>query len=105
MLRLRRRDADLDPVRAAAIFVALTPLPAALLPLTTSAFQAYALAGVQGALGIAASSLMPGVLQNLAPPHLRSRVLAPPGIVTAPALAVSPFAHGWSSDARRVGKG
>jgi MFS family permease len=96
-LRLRRADADLDPVRIAAIFVALTPLSAALLPFATSAFQVYAIAAVQGALGIAASSLMPGVLQNLAPPHLRSRVLALLGIVNALALAVSPLAIGWIS--------
>ncbi|UKK84113.1 MFS transporter [Sphingopyxis sp. BSN-002] len=94
LLRLRRRDADLDPLRVAAIFVALTPLPAAFLPFTTSPFQAYLVAGVQGALGIAASSLMPGVLQNLAPPHLRSRVLALLGIVNALALAASPLAIG-----------
>ena len=94
MLRLRRTDAGLGPVRAAAIFVALTPLPAAFLPFATSAFQAYGIAAVQGARGIAASSLMPGVLQNLAPPHLRSRVLALLGIVNALALAVSPLAVG-----------
>ena len=97
MLRLRRSGADLDPIKAAAIFVALTPLPAALLPFTTSAFQAYGVAAVQGALGIAASSLMPGILQNLAPPPLRSRVLALLGIVNALALAVSPLAIGWIS--------
>lgn len=94
LLRLRRGDAELDPLRVAAIFVALTPLPAALLPFTTSPLQAYLVAGVQGALGIAASSLMPGVLQNLAPPPLRSRVLALLGIVNALALAASPLAIG-----------
>jgi MFS family permease len=94
LLRLRRGDAELDPLRVAAIFVALTPLPAVLLPFTASAFQAYFVAGVQGALGIAASSLMPGVLQNLAPPPLRSRVLALLGIVNALALAASPLAIG-----------
>jgi len=94
LLRLRRRDAEIDPLRVAAIFVALTPLPAALLPFTASPLQAYLVAGVQGALGIAASSLMPGVLQNLAPPPLRSRVLALLGIVNALALAVSPLAIG-----------
>ncbi|MFC0104367.1 MFS transporter [Sphingopyxis terrae] len=94
LLKLRRRDADLDPLRVAAIFVALTPLPAAFLPFTTSPFQAYLVAAVQGALGIAASSLMPGVLQNLAPSHLRSRVLALLGIVNALALAASPLAIG-----------
>jgi MFS family permease len=40
---------------------------------------------------------MPGVLQNLAPPHLRSRVLALLGIVNALALAASPLAIGWIS--------
>lgn len=94
MLRLRRADSDLDPIKVAAIFVALTPLPAAFLPFASSPFQAYCIAGVQGALGIAASSLMPGVLQNLAPPHLRSRVLALLGIVNALALAASPLAIG-----------
>jgi MFS family permease len=94
LLKLRRGDTDLDPLRVAAIFVALTPLPAAFLPFTSSPFQAYCIAGVQGALGIAASSLMPGVLQNLAPAHLRSRVLALLGIVNALALAVSPLAVG-----------
>ena len=94
LLKLRRGDVDLDPLRVAAIFVAVTPLPAAFLPFTTSPFQAYCVAGVQGALGIAASSLMPGVLQNLAPPHLRSRVLALLGIVNALALAASPLAVG-----------
>lgn len=97
LLRLRRGDPELDPLRVAAIFVALTPLPAALLPFTTSPLQAYLVAGVQGALGIAASSLMPGVLQNLAPPPLRSRVLALLGIVNALALAASPLAIGGLS--------
>src|SRR3546814_2924913 len=41
-----------------------------------------------------ASSLMPGVLQSLAPPALRSRVLALLGIVNALALAASPLAIG-----------
>ncbi len=93
-LRLRRGDPDLGPVKVAAIFVALTPLPAAFLPFTTSAFQAYGIAAMQGALGIAASSLMPGILQNLAPTPLRSRVLALLGIVNALSLAVSPLAIG-----------
>ena len=53
---------------------------------------------MQGALGIAASSPLPGVLQKLAPAHLRSRVLALLGIVNALALAVSPLAIGAISD-------
>lgn len=93
-LKIRSSRDDLEPIRVARIFVALTPLPAALLPFTTSPFQAYCVAALQGTMGVAASSLMPGVLQNLAPAHLRSRVLALLGIVNALALAVSPLAIG-----------
>ena len=96
-LRIRGIGDDLEPVRVAGFFVMLTPLPAALLPFTTSPFQAYCVAALQGGLGIAASSLMPGVLQNLAPAHLRSRVLALLGITNALALAASPLAIGASS--------
>lgn len=78
----------------ARIFVALTPAPAVFLPLVASPLQAYVLAAVQGALGIASSSLIPGLLQDLAPPHLRSRILALLGIANGLALAVSPMAIG-----------
>src|SRR3546814_4746550 len=61
------------------------------------AFQAYAIATVQGALGIAACALMPGLLQDLAPPHLRARVLAALTIAAPFALAISPMATGLMS--------
>jgi MFS family permease len=96
-LRIGQRAAHLGPIRLAALFIFIMPIPAAFLPFTGSAFQAYVLAAVIGAAGIAASSLMPGLLQDLAPPALRSRVLALLGITNGLALAVSPIASGTLS--------
>jgi MFS family permease len=93
-LRLGRRAADLEPIKLARIFIWLAPLPVAFLPFVTSPFQAYAIAAILGAVGGAGSALMPGLLQDLAPPHLRSRVLAILGITNALALAISPIAIG-----------
>src|SRR3546814_8162645 len=73
---------------------ALAAVPTLFLPFATTAFQAYAIATVQGALGIAACALMPGLLQDLAPPHLRARVLAALTIAAPFALAISPMATG-----------
>jgi MFS family permease len=67
------------------------------LPFVTSSFQAYAVAAAQGAMGVAGSALMPGLLQDIAPPHLRSRVLAILGVTNALALALSPIAIGTIS--------
>ena len=75
----------------------MTPLPALFLPFVTSPLQAYIVAALQGAMGIAGSALMPGVIQDLAPPTLRSRILALLGIVNALALAASPLAIGLIS--------
>ncbi|WP_066816453.1 MFS transporter [Sphingomonas mali] len=94
VLRLGQRAARLDPIRLAAIFIFVAPIPAAFLPFVSSTLQAYVLAAVIGMAGIAASSLMPGLLQDVAPPHLRSRVLALLGITNGMALAVSPVAIG-----------
>lgn len=83
-----------SPIRAAALFAGMAPLPAAFLPFVTSPLQAYTVAALQGAAGIACSALMPGILQDIAPAHLRSRVLSLLGIVNALALAGSPLAIG-----------
>src|SRR3954453_23234078 len=65
VLKLRRGAADLPPVKLARYFIWLTPVPAAFLPFVTSPFQAYVIAAFQGAMGVAASALMPGLLQDL----------------------------------------
>ncbi|MFA6117067.1 MAG: MFS transporter [Sphingomonas sp.] len=96
-LKLGQRAGGLPPIRVAGFFFWLAPLPAAFLPFATSPFQAYTIAALQGAMGVAGSALMPGVIQDLAPAHLRSRVLALLGIVNALALAASPLAIGLIS--------
>lgn len=96
-LKLGQRADGLPPIRVASFFVWLTPLPALFLPFVTSPLQAYTVAALQGAMGIAGSALMPGVIQDLAPPPLRSRILALLGIVNALAAAASPLAIGLIS--------
>lgn len=96
-LKLGQYAGGIPPIRVASFFVWMTPLAAAFLPFTTSPFQAYMVAAFQAAMGIAGSALMPGIIQDLAPAHLRSRVLALLGIVNALALAVSPLAIGLIS--------
>lgn len=96
-LKLGQRAGGLPPIKVASFFVWLTPLPALFLPFVTSPFQAYTVAALQGAMGVAGSALMPGVIQDLAPPPLRSRILSLLGIVNALALAASPLAIGLIS--------
>jgi MFS family permease len=96
-LKLGQRAGGLPPIKVASFFVWWTPLPALFLPFVTSPLQAYIVAALQGAMGIAGSALMPGVIQDLAPPPLRSRILALLGIVNALAAAASPLAIGLIS--------
>ena len=96
-LKLGQRAGGLPPIKVASFFVWLAPLPALFLPFVTSPFQAYTVAALQGAMGVAGSALMPGIIQDLAPSHLRSRILALLGIVNALALAASPLAIGLIS--------
>ncbi|WP_447764659.1 MFS transporter [Sphingopyxis panaciterrae] len=96
-LKLGQRAGGLPPIKVASFFVWLAPLPALFLPFVTSPFQAYSVAALQGAMGVAGSALMPGIIQDLAPSHLRSRILALLGIVNALALAASPLAIGLIS--------
>jgi MFS family permease len=97
VLKLWRRPIDEKPLLAVAIFTGLAAVPTLFLPFATTAFHAYTIATIQGALGIAACALMPGLLQDLAPPHLRARVLAALTIATPFALAASPIATGTVS--------
>src|SRR3546814_1740108 len=69
VLKLWRRPAQEKPLRAVAIFTALAAVSDLFLTFASTAFQAYAIATVQGALGIAAYALIPGLFQDLALPH------------------------------------
>ncbi len=96
-LKFGQRGGGLTPIRATSFFLWLTPLPAMFLPFVTSTFQAYTVAALQGAMGVAGSALMPGIFQDIAPSSLRARVLTLLGIVNALALAASPLAIGMIS--------
>ncbi len=91
------RRGGLTPIKATSFFLWLTPLPALFLPFVTSPFQAYTVAALQGAMGVAGSALMPGIFQDLAPSALRARVMTLLGIANALALAASPLAVGMTS--------
>jgi MFS family permease len=91
------RRGGLTPIKATSFFLWLTPLPALFLPVVTSPVQAYTVAALQGAMGVAGSALMPGIFQDLAPTVLRARVMTLLGIANALALAASPLAVGMIS--------
>jgi MFS family permease len=91
------RRGGLTPIKATSFFLWLTPLPALFLPFVTSPFQAYTVAALQGAMGVAGSALMPGIFQDLAPSALRARVMTLLGIANALAFAASPLAVGMIS--------
>jgi MFS family permease len=93
-LKFWRGPAEHKPLTLVAVFTGLAAVPTPFLPFATTPFQAYGIATIQGALGIAACALMPGLLQDLAPGHLRARVLAALTIASPLALAISPMAIG-----------
>jgi len=93
-LKVGQRLGGLQPIKVATIFNGLACLPAMCLPFISSPLQAYIIVATQGAILVASSALMPGVIQDLAPPHLRSRVLSLLGIMNGLALAISPLAVG-----------
>ncbi|WP_176488995.1 MFS transporter [Rhizorhabdus dicambivorans] len=91
------RRGGLTAIKATSFFLWLTPLPAIFLPFVNSPFQAYMVAALQGAMGVAGSALMPGIFQDLAPSALRARVMTLLGVANALALAASPLAVGMIS--------
>ena len=96
-LKAGQRLGGLPPIKVATIFNGLACLPAMCLPFISSPLQAYVIVATQGAILVASSALMPGVIQDLAPSHLRSRVLSLLGIMNGLALAISPLAVGLIS--------
>jgi MFS family permease len=92
--RLLRNDPLLSPLRLGRVFLALAILPTAFLLVASSPWQIYAAASAQLMLGLATGALMPGVLQQVTPPAMRSRVISIMGIVTAIGTGVSPVLVG-----------
>lgn len=92
--RILRREGVLSPLSLGRIFTILAILPTLFLMFASTAWQLYAAAGAQLVFGLATGALMPGVLQQIAPPALRSRLIAVLGIVTALATGFSPVLVG-----------
>lgn len=93
-IKLLGGDADLKPLRLARVFLAVASLPMLFLLVAWEPWQIYAAAGVQLACLLATGALMPGVLQNLAPPDLRSRMLSLLGICGAISGGLAPMLVG-----------
>ena len=90
-------DADLKPFRMARVFLIAASLPTLFLLFAWQPWQIYAAVGAQLAFLLATGALMPGVLQQLAPPNLRSRLLSLLGICTAISGGLAPMIVGTLS--------
>jgi MFS family permease len=89
----RGNDAD-SSLRIARIFMILGMVPAACLPLASSPMHIYLGFGAIFAFCTAAGSLMPGAVQDVSPPALRTRILALVSVVLAVSQALSPMLVG-----------
>jgi MFS family permease len=85
-------------LRALELTMAASIVPTVLLAQVASAQQAYWLIGMQGAMITAGSGFSPAVLQDMAPPALRARLLAINSVVGVAVGASSPLLVGLISD-------
>ena len=98
-VRFWRGDRSVMAPRIAAIAFLIAAAPTALLPFVTATWQALALVAVQFAAGLAAASVLPSIIQDISPPHLRARNF---GVMTVVALVpqgLSPLVIGGLSEA------
>ncbi|WP_447762793.1 MFS transporter [Sphingopyxis panaciterrae] len=96
-IKLLRGDADLKPLRTARFYLTAAILPTLFILFAWEPWQIYASVGAQVALLLGTGALMPGVLQQLSPPHLRSRLLSLLGIAGAIASGLAPMIVGAMS--------
>ncbi len=89
-----RREVILPPIQMARVFLIVAILPLLLLLVARAPWQIYTAAGGQLALALATGVLVPGLLQKISPPGLRSRTFAILGIVGALAQGLSPVLVG-----------
>jgi hypothetical protein len=94
---LWKGDLILRPLRVARMFAVLGILPCALQIFVREPWQLLVLAAMQYALGMATAAGLPGVIQDLSPPGLRSRILSMVTMVTATASAISAMLVGGLS--------
>jgi MFS family permease len=92
-------------LRLACALIALAIAPTVALPFAGSATMVFVAAASQLSLYIAVAALMPGVVQDLSPEALRSRILSLVGIVLALGHAISPMLVGALSGAFGTSRG
>lgn len=95
--RFLRDDAGLTPLRLGRIFTTLGILPTLILLVASAPWQIYVSAGVQMVFLLATGALMPGLLQQIAPHALRSRLISILGIAQALAAGGAPLLVGAMS--------
>lgn len=98
-LRLLGKAAAVRSLHLARVLIVLAIVPTAILPFTETATAVFVTAAAQLSLYIAVAALMPGVVQDLSPVPLRSRILSLVGIVLALGHAISPLLVGAISGA------
>jgi MFS family permease len=98
-LRFFKGEPITRALRLGRILIMLAVVPTLLLPWATSAAVVFAAAAAQLSLCIGVAALMPGVVQDISPPALRSRILSLVGIVLALGHALSPLLVGAISGA------
>lgn len=96
-MKLAGGDADLRPLRLARGFLALASVPMLFLMFAWQPWQVYAAVGMQTACLLATGALVPGMLQQLSPTNLRSRLLSLLGICSAISGGLAPMAVGAMS--------
>ncbi len=98
-MRLLRGDPAIKPLRLARITLAAATLPALAMLFAWAPWQFYVLLSMQLVAMLSTGALMPGVLQQLSPPALRSRLISILGICAAIAGGLSPMIVGAMSGA------
>lgn len=96
-MKLMGGDPIIRPLRLARLFLTAICVPTCLMLLAWEPWQYYAVAGAQLAALLATGAMMPGILQQLTPPKLRSRLISVMGISSAVAGGVAPMLVGMMS--------
>jgi len=93
-----RGDRSVMAPRLAAVAFLIAAAPTALLPFVTATWQALALVAVQFAAGLAAASILPSIVQDISPPHLRARNFGVMTVVAMVPQGLSPLLIGGLSE-------
>ena len=97
-VRFWKGDRSVMAPRIAAIAFLIAAAPTTLLPFVSATWQALALIAVQFAAGLAAASVLPSIIQDISPPHLRARNFGVMTIVALVPQGLSPLIIGALSE-------